>query len=754
MSSASAEFSSSSRIRDLILVGAGHAHVQVLRSLLMRAQADCRVTLVVDRPVSVYSGMVPGFVAGQYRAEELEIDPVPLARRAGARVVFGTVGRIDAIRKCVHVEGRPPLRYDVASINIGSTVSGLDLPGVLAHSLPTRPIGRFVERVAGLDDEAGARGDGNPFRIVVAGGGAGGVELACCLEARLRARGAMPQVSIVHAGEQLLPGYGAGFATRVARTLAWRGVKVIMQRKVVAAESDRVLLDDDSYLECDALIWVAGSAAHALALSSGLPADARGYISTRSTLQVSGHDSLFAVGDCAALIDYPGTAKAGVYAVREGPFLMHNIRALIEGRTLRNYRPQADFLTLLNLGDGTAIGAKAGLSFEGRWVMRWKDRIDRRFMRGFQLLRGDGGDGPALAMLPAMPAGIEMACGGCAAKLGQSALERALGRLDAPPPAPEVVLGLAEADDVAAYRLDDGALMLVSVDFFRAFTDDPYLVGRIAAENALSDIDAKGVAPRWAQALVAVPLDASETEGEEVLFQVLAGARAVFDARGVRLLGGHTGKAMDLEVGFSVQAVAAAGTSLARRRGELAIGQQLVLTRPLGTGVLFHADMAGRARGPWMAAALQSMLLGNGPARAVAAGASAATDITGFGLAGHLVSMVGGGAFAARLFLDKLPALPGALELLARGERSTFHPENARMAKALIIDDAALSDPRLPLLYDPQTAGGLLLSLPAAAVDTALAALKWVGYAHAAVIGEIIASRPDGAAAEIVGARH
>lgn len=738
---------------DLLLIGAGHAHVQVLRSFLMRPPSGCRVTLVVDRPVAVYSGMVPGFIAGQYREDDLEIDPLPLARRAGARIVYGRVLRVDATGRRVHVEGRASLGYDIASFNIGSTVAGLDLPGVREHALPTRPIGRFNARVAEVLEKARLLREREPsraFRVVVSGGGAGGVEVAACFEARLKSLGFPTESTIVHAGERLMTGYGESVAARVEAALLRRGIRIEKQRKVTAVEPGRVLLESADSLPFDALLWVTGAASLPVFVDSGLPVDARGFVKVRSTLQVEGHDNLFAAGDCASLVEYPGTPKAGVYAVREGPILTDNLRAMLAGHALRRYRPQSDFLTLLNLGDGSAIGVKRGFSFEGRWVMAWKDRIDRKFMRGFQLLANDGSDGPAVAMLPPMNPAMDMVCGGCAAKLGQSALERALARLDAPPAAPEVVIGLDEADDVAAYSLEGGGTLVVSVDFFRAFTDDPYLVGRIAAENALSDLDAKGVAPRWAQALVAVPIAADEDEGGEVLYQVLAGARSVFDARGVRLLGGHTSKSMDLEVGFSVQGHAAAGVSLPRRRGRMAAGQQLVLTRPLGTGVLFHADMAGRARGPWIAAALDSMLRGNGGARGAAALAAASTDITGFGLAGHLVSMLGGAECAARIHLGRLPALPGAIELLARGERSTFHPENARMARALAIDPSARESSNFELIFDPQTAGGLLLSLDPGVVEDALAQLRAAGYGEAVVIGEITAARDDGAAAEIV----
>jgi selenide,water dikinase len=736
--------------KELLLVGAGHSHVQVLRSFLMERPVGCRVTLVVDRPIAVYSGMVPGFVCGQYRAEELEIDALPLARRAGARVVMAVCKGIDAERRQVMLVDRPPLRYDLCSFDVGSTVGGLDLPGILEHAIPTRPIGRFVEQVEVVVDRAREMGASRDFHVVVVGGGAGGVEVAATLEARLRAAGAQPRVTLVHAGARVLSGQGEALVARVERAFERRGIPILAGRRVASATKGSVTLDDGSTLPTDALVWVSGAVSHPLFAPSGLATDSRGFVLTRPTLQVQDYDDLFAVGDCATLADFPETPKAGLYAVRQGPLLARNIRAVLAGRPLKRYRPQADFLNLLNLGDGTAIGAKKGITFEGRWVMRWKDWIDRRFMDRFQFLRPDGREGPALATLPPMPAGMEPVCGGCAAKLSQDALDRAISRLPSHEPAPEVVLGLDEADDAVAYQTPSGDLVLASVDFFRAFIDDPYLVGRVAALNAVSDLDSKGVPARWAQALVAVPLSAGEQEGEDVLFQVLSGARDTFDPIGVRLLGGHTSKAEELQVGFAVQGAALGSQRLPRRRGNLAVGQRLILSRPLGTGVLFHADMAGRARGPWIEAALAAMLLGNAAAQPVALRAGAATDITGFGLAGHLGSMFSGSGLCARLELSALPALPGAVELLALGERSHFHEANARIRRVLAVAPLAALDPRLQLLFDPQTAGGLLLVFSPEETEGALVELRAAGYGQAAVVGEIIVPTVEGAVAEVV----
>lgn len=775
--------------RDLVLIGAGHSHVQVLRAFAMSGPPPgTRVTLVVDTPLAVYSGMVPGFLAGQYRADELEIDAVPLARLAGARVVLERALGVDPATRRVLVANRPPIAYDVASIDIGSTVSGLDLPGVSAHAVASRPIGRFIRHMAALDaDAAAAAAAKRRFAVVVVGGGAGGVEVAATLAARLVPIATVGvDVTLVFGGSRLLADRGARLARRVAKELSARGVVLRPVVAVKAVIAGQVTIEPSGgggpqQLTADVVMWVTGAASHDFGRVSRLPVDDRGFIAVRPTLQVVGHDQLFASGDCASLVDHPGTPKAGVYAVRQGPYLTHNLRAACAASStgssfsaaqLREYRPQRDFLTLLNLGDGTAVGEKWGIPFAGRWVMALKDSIDRKFMTRFQVLAADGGPGPALATMRPMdggaaqvsssetgePAPGAMVCGGCAAKLGQAALDRALSRVTsettAPPAAPEVILGLAEADDVVAVQLPGRPEVLVaSVDAFRAPTDDPYLVGRVAALNAVSDLEAKGVAARWAQALVTLPLAELDAKAEETLFQVLAGARSALDLLGVSLLGGHTSRGPELQVGFAVQGLASSADALLRRRGALAAGQVLVLTRPLGTGVLLHADMMGRARGPWVESLLAALAgagsrpLGNATAAAILGrhGASAVTDVTGFGLAGHLLSMLAGSSFAAQLTLRNLPALPGALELLARGEQSTFHQANVTASAAVLDVDATLAETaRFALLFDPQTAGGLLAALPAAAAVAALAELAGAGETVAVEIGQLAAIGADG----------
>ena len=731
---------------DVVLIGGGHANIQVLRAWAMRPEPGVRLTVVLDRPVAVYSGMVPGFVAGQYRRHELEIDVRPLALRAGARCINAPAVALDPAERVIHLEGRPPLRYDTAIFDVGSTVAGLDVPGVRAHAIPTRPIGRFVGLVDEVVAAAKARGQARP---VVVGAGAGGVELAFAVRARLAREGVRDvAVTLLEAGPRVLPGYPAGATRRVEENARRRDITIRLGTAVESVGAGEVRLAGGESLAADAVLWVTGAASLDLFRRSGVATDAKGFVRVRRTLQLHDHDDVFAVGDCASLDGAPDLPKAGVYAVREGPVLVANLRARLMGHPLEPYYPQRDFLSLLNLGDGPAIGSKWGLSFEGEWVFRLKDWIDRRFMGRFQVLADDGALAPEFARLPVM-GNPDMVCGGCAAKVGESSLTRALERLGAGSD-PSVVLGLGVPDDVAAMATERGEVLVSSVDGFRGFTDDPYLVGRVAAVNAASDLWAKGVSPRWALASVEIP-ETEPARAEEQLYQVLAGARATLDAEGVTLVGGHTTTGPELHVGFAVLGTTPSPDALLRKGG-VSPGERLILTKPLGTGVLFYADMRGWARGEWIRAAEASMIRTNAAAGRVAREqrATACTDISGFGLAGHLGEMLRASKCAAVLDLSALPLLPGAGELLARGHRSTFHPENAKARRALRVTEAAQRHSALDILFDPQTSGGLLFAMPAERVEATLAALRAAGDAQAAVIGEVTPPRSDGALFEVV----
>ena len=427
--------------------------------------------------------------------------------------------------------------------------------------------------------------------------------------------------------------------------------------------------------------------------------------------------------------------KSGVFAVRQGPVLADNLRRHALGKPLRKYRAQRRALALIGTADGGAVASRGTWRASGRWVWRAKDWIDRRFMRRFQEL-------PEMAEVPAPLAGAlgaaapdTMRCGGCGAKLGADILERVLRRLPVRAGA-DVVQGIG--DDAAVLRLESRALAM-TCDGFRAMVDDPYRFGRIAAHHAMNDLFAMNAAPRHALALVTVPLMA-DAMMEEDLYQVMAGAVAVLDAHGVTLAGGHSAEGAELSIGFAVTGVAPA-TPLVK--AGLRAGQRLVLTKAIGSGVLLAGAMQGRAAGRDLVAVLDLMDASSAEAARILVehGATACTDVTGFGLAGHLSEMIRASKVAARLQLPAVPMLPAAVALMESGVQSSLQPNNERALDDFMVRGCALDDPRLRMLADPQTAGGLLAGLPARAADACVATLRGAGYLDGAVIGEVL---PDG----------
>jgi len=279
-----------------------------------------------------------------------------------------------------------------------------------------------------------------------------------------------------------------------------------------------------------------------------------------------------------------------------------------------------------------------------------------------------------------------------------------------------------------------------SVDFFRAFIDDPYIFGKVAANHALGDIFAMGGEAQSATAVATVP-PGLEAKVEDLLFQMMTGAIEVLNAAGCALVGGHTGEGRELALGFAINGLIDESMATVMRKGGMQAGDCLLLTKPIGTGTLFAAHAKLAAKGRWIDAALQSMVLSNQRGAQILREfkATACTDLTGFGLLGHLVEMTRPSNVDAELQLSKLPLLDGALETVAAGIVSSLQPANVRLRRALRNQAEFVTDPRYPLLFDPQTAGGLLASVPAVNVDDCVAALRAAGYVHTAVIGRILA---------------
>lgn len=698
---------------DLVLIGGGHTHALVLRKWGMNPLPGARLTVIHPGATAPYSGMLPGYVAGHYGRDDLDIDLIRLARFAGARVVAGNATGIDLEAKQVHVPGRPPIGYDLASVNVGITSDMPTMAGFTEHAIPAKPLGPFAAKW-----HAFLTGP-EPGEVAVIGGGIAGAELAMAMANALIERGrAGNKVTLIDNAEAL-SALGPKARTRLHSALKTLGVEVIENAEITAIHADHIQLGDGRIVAARFTTGTAGARALGWISETGL-ALKDGFITVDQTLR-SSDANVFAAGDCAHLTHTP-RPKAGVYAVREAPVLYHNLRAVMTGDALRRYHPQRDYLKLISLGGKSALAERFGTVFSGPLMWRWKDHIDQKFMDQFRNLPTmDPPPVPALRTLGMTRAlGDKPLCGGCGSKVGRHALRGALAGL---PPSTRDDIRPLPGDD-AALLLTGGVLQVMTSDHLRALTDDPVLMTRIAAIHALGDIWAMGAAPQAATATVILPR-LSPALQERTLGEIMATADDVMRDAGAEIVGGHTSVGSELTIGFTITGLV--GRAPITLGGGIA-GDVLILTKPLGSGVLMAAEMAGVAKGEWVLAAFEHMTQSQGVASGILAGAHAMTDVTGFGLAGHLSGLCEASNLGASLELDRIPMMAGAVEMSAHGVRSTIYDDN----RALVPD---LPDTgKSALLFDPQTAGGLLAAVAPDQAEDVLSRLVDTGY-RAARIG-------------------
>lgn len=679
---------------DIVLVGGGHTHALVLRRLAMRPAPKVRITLISEHTLTPYSGMLPGLVAGHYAYDDVHIDLNQLCRKTGARFIPARLTGIDLDQQQLILEGRAPLSFDVVSFDTGSTPN-LSLPGAAEHAIPVKPVSSFYARwQAQL-----ARADAAEHWGVV-GAGAGGVELVLAMAHRLSTQPGVT-LHLLFRSDTVLPGYAPATIRAATRALQQAGVILHRNTRVTSVYQQGVTYNDDQWLELQQTFMCTPASAPSWPAAAGLATE-QGFIAVNQQLQSTSHANVFAAGDVAEMVADP-RPKAGVYAVRQAPTLAHNLVAHTLGQPLRTLRLQRQFLSLLSLGEQRATGGRQGLTFTGRWVWRWKDRIDRQFMQKLLAL-------PARmsAMPPQDDPQATMPCAGCGSKLGPALLAEALRELPHTS-RPNLQTALMPAEDASVWQPRDGYSVVQSVDGFRAFSSDLYRFGQVSVLHALSDLWAMNAEPVaahvWANIAFAVP----HLQGAD-LRQLMAGVNDALMQHQCVLAGGHSSAGLETHVGITAHGEVAPG--MLWRTAGAQPGDRLILSKALGTGVILAADMQGAAPAVAIEAAWASMLQANAQARLdlQPMHPHAVVDVTGFGLLGHCLAMMRAAHTQAELYAETLPALPGALNLLAAGWQSSLAPELA----VLWLDCAnseVLNAAQRGLLTDPQTSGGLLAAI-------------------------------------------
>lgn len=716
-------------LKHLVLLGGGHSHAIALKRLAMEPIAGLHITLISDCVQTPYSGMLPGHVAGFYTHDETHIDLQRLAQCAQIDFYLDRAIGLDLAQQEVRCADHLPVRFDALSVDIGSTPQASNVPGTAEYAIAAKPVPQFLHAWEKFLAQVAANPQAH-YPIVIVGGGAGGVELALNMFARLRQ--ILPEsqfsITLVHRGSRLMSGHNRRVAERLTQALRSRRVQILCNESVTAVQPEQVQCASGLTLQSALTVWVTQASSPTWIKQSGLATCDRGFILVKDTLQSVSHPRVFAAGDIATMQHYP-RPKAGVFAVRQGPPLADNLRNWALGQPLQPFKPQRQYLALIGLGDRRAVASWAGLCWTASWLWRWKDQIDRAFMTQFSelpVMAADPQD--AIALPPQHPT---MYCAGCGAKVGATTLQQVMRKL-AIPTHPDAVVGLDTPDDAAVLKIQ-GEYAVQTIDQLRSVVPDPYLFGQITVQHCLSDLWAMGATPQTVLATVTLPYS-TEAVTADWLYQLLAGVLKALEPSQTALVGGHSTLGADLTLGLAGYGTVNRDRLLTK--GGLQPGQHLILTKPLGIGTLLAATQQGRGHAQWWQGAIASMVQSNQTAAEIAQtyGATACTDITGFGLAGHLLEMLQASSCDATLWPQSIPVLPGALTTLSQSITSSLHPQN-RQAMGAIAGQCETS--RLELLFDPQTSGGLLIAIAVEQADDCLRALHKQGYSQAAIVGQV-----------------
>lgn len=717
--------------KHLIFVGGGHAHALALRMLAMKKPEGVKITLISNAIQTPYSGMLPGLIAGHYSFDQAHIDLGRLCRFAGISFIEDQVTGINPEKQTVQCLNHPDFNYDILSIDTGSVPGRNRVPGASEWSIPVKPVDEFLAHWQAIQARINITPDVQ-LQIGAVGGGASAVEVVLAMQHKLQQANLANKVSfhVVSGPDDILPNHNDKVRAKYRKVLNKRNINTHTGFTVSQVTENCLHTADGRKLDLDYIIWATAATGADWPAKAGLQTGASGCIEVNDCLQSLSHSNIFACGDIADMVNHP-RPKAGVFAVRQGKPLLKNILAILAGKKLTPFKPQKQFLSLISTGDKYAVASRSNWSLAGRLIWHWKNHIDQKFMRRFS----------EVTMLPDAQStktvkveNPDMRCGGCGAKVGNTVLQRVLSQLPSNL-SEDIPVGLQHPDDAAVIAVPDGKLLVQSVDSFRQLINDDYLFGKIAAVHALGDVFAMGATAHSAQALVTLP-HASDELLEEQLLHLLKGALEIFSESGVTLVGGHTSEGSELSLGFAVNGFA--DPQQLMTKGGVNSGDYLLVTKPIGTGVLFASDMRGQAHGRWISDALQQMQHSNFRASQVLNefNCKACTDITGFGLAGHLLEMLTPAGLNAELWSDNFPVLEGAELCLESGLQSSLHPDNQRYGNKVKIAES-ISVGRQELLFDPQTAGGLLAAIHPDKLDACLSALQAEGYKQTAVIGRV-----------------
>jgi len=689
---------------DLVLIGGGHSHLSVLMKLSKKPLNGNRITLITNEIDTPYSGMIPGYIEGIYSWRDSHIDLYRLCLKLNVRFIHAEVERVSAHEKEIYFKDRPKIKFDVLSINTGIQSNNREIKGAAKYCLPVKPISKlannFLNKITNFKS------------IAFIGGGAGSVELALAIKKRFLNINQDIKITIITGKRGLLSTFPQKTKLTSLKTLEKFKIDIIEYKRVLEVKPKQIILSDKSMLKIDKAILSTNSMTPKWLAKSDILLTKDNYILVNKSFQTN-YKYVFASGD---VIDFnnQNLKKAGVFAVRSGKPLAINIRKFILGKKLVEYKFNKNYLALIGTSKRSAIATKYNLTFNSRFFFYLKKYIDQNFIKKFsdfkirkkftlEALKTD-----VLNIFVKHKEKITdendiMQCKGCAAKVPLNALKQAL---------PKDIVSTSED----AVSVPGHPELYQTVDMISSIITDPFLLGKIAANHSISDMVSVNSKITSAMMILQLPLSKTEINSRD-LEQVLLGANEIFKTIDCPLIGGHTmiGKDKDPIIGFSILGQKQKKIKIMKNRRKIKTKDLLILTEKIGSGLIFAGINNYLIDSHFQIDVIKQMIKGNLNFGKISNQLNilSMTDITGFGLANHLLNLIkrDNSKTGLTIYPNKIPLFEGVNECLNKDIKSSLFKSNYDIAQKDIIykrDKSKLDN----ILYDPQTVGGIAFIIP------------------------------------------
>ena len=652
--------------KDLVLIGGGHSHLNVLKSFSMNKIDGLRITLISDVYETPYSGMLPGFIENDYSLEDIQIDLYKICFHGNFRFINCKVNNIDGNKNLIYFKDRPPLSFDYLSINIGINNDTKKIKNAEKFALRLKPISKinYNEITNNLKGK----------KLGIIGSGPAGVEISLALKKRYN------DIDIIlFTGKRgLLGNYSNSSKNSILKKLSEANIKVIFKDEVVEINKNKIVTKSSKIYLIDKAILSTNGVPPNWLKKTNLKLSQNGFIQTNDKLQTN-FNHIFAAGDIIRFSDKDLT-KSGVYAVKSGLILTKNIRRFILKKSLINYNPQKYYLSIIGLSNGKALAYKYNLHLTSKFILSLKKYIDLNFINKFKLYNKINYKKNF------------MECKGCASKINLETLKFSLPK--------NIIMSSEDASQITK-----GSQYVNSIDMITSIVTDPFLLGKISANHALSDIYASFAKPVSSLMILQLPKSSNKVHAED-LKQIQEGAQLVLNENSCVLSGGHTmiGEDENPVIGFSI-----VGKIFKKSPNQIKNKDVVILTEKLGTGIIFAGVNSNTISSKYIKNVTNQLERGNIKLGKIINQITPleATDITGYGLGNHLINLIDRNKHIKGITIlkDKIKLFEGVLECLQKNVNSSFYEQNFSYGKNKILFKNC--DLINRIFFDPQTVGGI-----------------------------------------------